>query len=135
MPQPVLIPALLEQVGWTGLLIAGMRAEESRRPDALVDGLLFGTVLLSRRYTARSRWWMTAGTEMPGSRARDAGQRTRKPGRPLWGVAAALVSDALGVDLTENAARNRLAFLIQDNPGLCWFGWPPVPASFIDRYF
>ena len=109
--------------------------EHSRQADAEVDGLLFGTVLLSRRFTARARWSVQPGTVMPTPKARTAGQTKRDPGRPLWGVAAALVSDALGVHLEENAARNRLNFLIQDNPGLCWIGWPPSPANFFDRYF
>ena len=72
---------------------------------------------------------------MPTWKARAAGETTRHPGRPLWPVATAIVSDALGEQLTDSAARNRIEFLIKRNHGLGWVGWPPPPTDLFDRYF
>ena len=107
----------------------------SRLPDPQIDRLLFGTVLLARQFTSKTPFGVQKGMIMPTRAARAASDTNRDPGKPLWPLAAAVLSDALGEHLTEGAARNRLEFLIQRNPGLGWLGWPTPPSDLFDRYF
>jgi hypothetical protein len=108
--------------------------KHSARGDVLVNGLLFGAVLFARQFTARPRFLIQRGMVMPTPKTYAADKTSRAPGRPLWPVAAAIVSDVLNVHLTDNAARNRLTALAHRNPGLGWFGWPSPPADSFDRY-
>jgi hypothetical protein len=108
--------------------------KRSARGDALVNGLLFETVLLARQFTVRPPFLIQRGMVMPTLKTYAADRTLRAPGRPLWPVAAAIVSDVLNTNLTDNAARNRLTILINRNPGLGWVGWPSPPAGSLDRY-
>jgi methyltransferase (TIGR00027 family) len=81
MTRPRLSAALLEQVGWTGLLIAGIRAEESRRSDALIDDP-FATMLVDLvgdEGDERTRWTMRDGqvSELGAALGDYIGVRTR----------------------------------------------------------
>jgi hypothetical protein len=100
-----------------GPLLYPRRIDAHRaRPDAAVNGLLFHAVMLAREHTSGGGFAILPGMEMP------------RVGRPLWDVAAVVVGDALGKQLDEKQAQDRMRVLLARNPGLQWIGWPDLDA-------
>jgi len=94
--------------------------QRSARPDIWVTSLIFALVLFARFYTARRPYVLCDGLRIP------------EEGRPLWSVAASFLGDALDVQLSVSATRDRLEKFRQRNPGVSWGHWPPPPAGYLD---
>ncbi len=93
---------------------------KSRGPDKFVTSLLFEAVYFSRIFTSAKKIRPGAGESMPDT------------GDPHWALAVALVSGALGEDLEEKAAQDRMLLLMRGENKLTWWGWRDPPCKYID---